>query len=67
MKQQAEAAFSGKIDAAKQKEALLTYVEYVTARNDEIHTSMEKAHEKERYVPVHVFDSSVAEVLIREH
>ena len=55
MKQQAEAAVTGKLDAAKQKEALLTYVEYVTARNDEIQTSLEKAHEKERYVHMHLF------------
>lgn len=55
MKQTAEAAFTGKLDAAKQKEALLTYVEYVTARNDEIQTSLEKAHEKERCVRVHAF------------
>lgn len=48
LKDQNEATVNGKIDAAKQKESLLTYVGYVSARHDEILSSFEKGQEKER-------------------
>ena len=47
---QVGAAFPGKLDAAKQKEALLTYVGYVSARHDEILTALESDQEIERCV-----------------
>jgi hypothetical protein len=43
-------ALAGKLDVAKQKEALLTYVGYVSARHDEILSALEKDQEKERCV-----------------
>jgi hypothetical protein len=45
---QVGAALTGKLDLAKQKEALLTYVGYVSARHDEILSALEKDQEKER-------------------
>jgi hypothetical protein len=44
------AVFTGKLDEAKQKEALLTYVGYVSARHDEILSALERDQEKERCV-----------------
>lgn len=49
LKETAEAALNGKMDAAKQKEALLSYVGYVNARHEEVLSSLEKGQEKERY------------------
>lgn len=46
------AILAGKLDVTKQKEALLTYVGYVSARHDEILSALEKDQEKERCVGV---------------
>lgn len=46
------AVLAGKLDVTKQKEALLTYVGYVSARHDEILSALEKDQEKERCVGV---------------
>ena len=48
LRSSADAAFYGKLDAQKQKEALLLYVEYINARHAEVIASLEKSQEKER-------------------
>lgn len=48
VKDQNEATANERIDTAKQREFLLTYVGYVNARHDEILSSLEKEQEKER-------------------
>ena len=48
LRSSADAAFYGKLDAQKQKEALLLYVEYMNARHAEVIASLEKSQEKER-------------------
>ena len=48
LRSSADAAFFGKLDAQKQKESLLLYVEFINARHAEVIASFEKAQEKER-------------------
>ena len=48
LRDQNEASANVRMDAAKQKESLLTYVGYMNARHDEILNSFEKGQEKER-------------------
>lgn len=48
LKDQAEISQNERMDAVRQKDTLLTYVDYVKARHEEILNGLERAQEKER-------------------